>query len=122
LDTYLFLPGSFYAGRIQLSRSWPNSRQNTINAVIKNTVDFPISVIGFGIIGFSVMLGESLSGVIGKPFSLSTTEAPHIYLIFIFQAMFCALPQRSSRAPSPNGCHSMAIVWWPYSWSYWYTR
>ena len=64
--------------------------KNTINVVIKNTADFAISVIGFGIIGFSVMFGKSLSGVIGEPFSLSTTEAPHIYLIFIFQAMFCA--------------------------------
>ena len=52
--------------------------KNTINVVIKNTVDFAISVIGFGIIGFSVMFDESLSGVIGEPFSLSTTEAPHI--------------------------------------------
>ena len=62
--------------------------KNAINVVIKNTVDFAISVIGFGIIGFSVMFGESLSGVIGEPFSLSTTAAPHIYLIVIFQAMF----------------------------------
>ena len=64
--------------------------KNTINVVIKNTADFAISVIGFGIIGFSVMFGISLSGVIGEPFSLSTTEAPHIYLIFILQAMFGA--------------------------------
>ena len=64
--------------------------KNTINVVIKNTADFAISVVGFGIIGFSVMFGSSLGGVIGEPFSLSTTENPQIYLIFIFQAMFCA--------------------------------
>ena len=64
--------------------------KNTINVVIKNTVDFAISVIGFAVIGFSVMFGESLGGFIGEPFSLGTTDSPHIYLIFIFQAMFCA--------------------------------
>ena len=39
--------------------------KNTINVVIKNTVDFAISVIGFAVIGFSVMFGESLGGFIG---------------------------------------------------------
>ena len=33
--------------------------KNTINVVIKNTVDFAISVVGFALIGFSVMFGPS---------------------------------------------------------------
>ena len=64
--------------------------KNTINVVIKNTVDFAISVVGFGLIGFSVMFGPSVLGWYGEPFSLLDIASPHIYLVFIFQAMFCA--------------------------------
>ncbi|MED5407051.1 MAG: ammonium transporter [Pseudomonadota bacterium] len=64
--------------------------KNTINVVIKNTVDFAISVVGFGLIGFSVMFGPSMLGWLGEPFSLLNMASPHIYLVFIFQAMFCA--------------------------------
>ncbi len=64
--------------------------KNTINVVIKNTVDFAISVVGFGLIGFSVMFGPSILGWLGEPFSLLNISSPHIYLVFVFQAMFCA--------------------------------
>jgi Amt family ammonium transporter len=64
--------------------------KNTINVVIKNTVDFAISVVGFGLIGFSVMFGPSILGWLGEPFSLLNIASPHIYLVFVFQAMFCA--------------------------------
>ena len=64
--------------------------KNTINVVIKNTVDFAISVVGFGLIGFSIMFGPSVSGWFGEPFSLLDIASPHIYLVFVFQAMFCA--------------------------------
>ena len=64
--------------------------KNTINVVIKNTVDFAISVVGFGLIGFSVMFGPSILGWLGEPFSLLDIASPHIYLVFVFQAMFCA--------------------------------
>ena len=64
--------------------------KNTINVVIKNTVDFAISVVGFALIGFSVMFGPSLGGWIGEPFSLMKSLDSYTYLVFIFQAMFCA--------------------------------
>ncbi len=64
--------------------------KNTINVVIKNTVDFAISVVGFALVGFSVMFGPSLGGWIGEPFSLISSSDPYTYLVFIFQAMFCA--------------------------------
>tara|TARA_Y100000588_G_scaffold88205_1_gene94106 strand:- start:94 stop:1956 length:1863 start_codon:yes stop_codon:yes gene_type:complete len=64
--------------------------KNTINVVIKNTVDFAISVVGFALIGFSVMFGPSLGGWIGEPFSLMESLDSYTYLVFIFQAMFCA--------------------------------
>ena len=64
--------------------------KNTINVVIKNTVDFAISVVGFALVGFSMMFGPSLGGWIGEPFSLISSSDPYTYLVFIFQAMFCA--------------------------------
>ncbi len=64
--------------------------KNTINVVIKNTVDFAISVVGFALIGFSVMFGPTLGGWIGEPLSFMRSLDSYAYLVFIFQAMFCA--------------------------------
>ncbi len=41
--------------------------KNTINVVIKNSIDFTITLLVFALIGYSLMFGSSLHGMIGVP-------------------------------------------------------
>jgi Amt family ammonium transporter len=63
--------------------------KNTINVALKNISDFVVAVMGFWLIGFALMFGDSLAGWIGTSgFMLNGHETANDYAFFIFQAMF----------------------------------
>lgn len=65
--------------------------KNTGNIIMKNLLDFCIGTIVFVIIGFSLLMGEDLVGLIGKPgFDLFTSYADFDYSSFVFNLVFCA--------------------------------
>lgn len=62
--------------------------KNSINVALKNIVDFGISTLLFGLIGYGVMFGPSHFGFIGLP-SLDLIDASgELVLVILFQAMF----------------------------------
>jgi Amt family ammonium transporter len=63
--------------------------KNSINVAIKNLVDFCISCCIFGFVGFHLMFGESLGGVLGTVIPDSSTWSGHDYAFFLFQLTFC---------------------------------
>ena len=64
--------------------------KNSINVAIKNLADFVFAVLLFWIIGFGIMFGESISGLIGtKLFFYSFEDDAFLSAFFFFQAMFC---------------------------------
>ncbi len=65
--------------------------KNAGNIIMKNLMDFCIGTVMFCIIGFSLLLGEDLAGVIGKPgFDLFTAYASFDWSNFVFNLVFCA--------------------------------
>ncbi len=64
--------------------------KNSINVAMKNFCDMLISITLFALVGFSLMFGSSLSGVIGwnKQHLLEGFQDPWVYALFAFQAMF----------------------------------
>lgn len=62
--------------------------KHSINVAIKNLGDFVIAVISFWIVGFGVMFGSSLQGIIGRSDFFTSTSDPWTMAFFIFQAMF----------------------------------
>lgn len=62
--------------------------KNNINVAIKNLTDFSIAFLLYCLIGFGMMYGTSLGGLIGQPKGLDLTN-PEIVTTLIFQAMFC---------------------------------
>lgn len=62
--------------------------KNNINVAIKNLTDFSIAFSLYCIIGFNIMYGPSLGGLIGQPSSVDFTD-PAIVTSLLFQAMFC---------------------------------
>ncbi len=65
--------------------------KNTGNIIMKNLMDFCIGTVMFIIIGFSLLLGEDLIGLIGKPgFDLFTSYANFDFSSFVFNLVFCA--------------------------------
>jgi len=69
--------------------------KNAANIVMKNFMDFSIGSVVFWIVGFSLMFGNDISGIIGSPdFFLSHYtggDAPYPALTYlIFQTVFCA--------------------------------
>ncbi|MFT5207917.1 MAG: Amt family ammonium transporter, partial [Candidatus Omnitrophota bacterium] len=65
--------------------------KNSINVAIKNLADFSIAALMFWVIGFGLMFGQSLNGLIGtslffQPFEYNN---PWPSTFFIFQLMFC---------------------------------
>jgi Amt family ammonium transporter len=67
-------------------------RKNSTNVVIKNTVDFGVSVIAFWVVGYGLMFGHSQSGWIGSDlFLIDLASQPGASATFwIFQTMFCS--------------------------------
>jgi Amt family ammonium transporter len=65
--------------------------KNTGNILMKNLMDFCIGTIVFILIGFSLLLGEDMVGLIGKPgFDIFTSYANFDWSNFVFNLVFCA--------------------------------
>ena len=65
--------------------------KNTGNIIMKNLMDFCIGTVVFVLIGFSLLLGEDMVGLIGKPgFDIFTAYANFDFSNFVFNLVFCA--------------------------------
>ena len=65
--------------------------KNAGNILMKNLMDFCIGCVVFILIGFSLLLGEDIVGLIGKPgFDIFTTYAEFDWSNFVFNLVFCA--------------------------------
>ena len=65
--------------------------KNTGNIIMKNLMDFCIGTVTFILIGFSLLLGEDLLGIIGKPgFDIFTSYQNFDFSNFVFNLVFCA--------------------------------
>ena len=65
--------------------------KNAGNILMKNLMDFCIGTVVFILIGFSLLLGEDLVGLIGKPgFDIFTNYAEFDWSNFVFNLVFCA--------------------------------
>ncbi|MGN0353184.1 MAG: ammonium transporter [Roseburia sp.] len=65
--------------------------KNAGNIIMKNLMDFCIGTVMFILIGFSLLLGEDMVGLIGKPgFDIFTSYAEFDWSNFIFNLVFCA--------------------------------
>ena len=65
--------------------------KNTGNILMKNLMDFCIGTIVFILIGFGLLLGEDILGIIGKPgFDIFTDYANFDFSNFVFNLVFCA--------------------------------
>ena len=65
--------------------------KNAGNILMKNQMDFCIGTVMFILIGFSLLLGEDMVGLIGKPgFDIFTNYANFDFSNFVFNLVFCA--------------------------------
>ncbi len=65
--------------------------KNSGNILMKNLMDFCIGTCTFILIGFGLLLGEDIVGIIGKPgFDVFTDYANFDWSNFIFNLVFCA--------------------------------
>ena len=65
--------------------------KNSGNIIMKNLMDFCIGTVMFIMIGFSLLLGEDVLGLIGKPgFDIFTAYADFDWSSFVFNLVFCA--------------------------------
>ena len=65
--------------------------KNAGNILMKNLMDFCIGTIVFILIGFSLLLGEDLIGLIGKPgLDIFTAYESFDWSSFVFNLVFCA--------------------------------
>ncbi len=65
--------------------------KNAGNIIMKNLMDFCIGTVMFIIIGFSLLMGEDMLGLIGKPgFDLFTAYANFDFSSFVFNLVFCS--------------------------------
>ncbi len=65
--------------------------KNAGNILMKNLMDFCIGTVMFILIGFSLLLGEDMVGLIGKPgFDIFTAYADFDFSNFVFNLVFCA--------------------------------
>ncbi len=65
--------------------------KNAGNILMKNLMDFCIGTVVFILIGFSLLLGEDMVGLIGKPgFDIFTNYAEFDWSNFVFNLVFCA--------------------------------
>ena len=65
--------------------------KNTGNILMKNLMDFCIGTVVFILIGFGLLLGEDMMGLIGKPgLDIFTNYAEFDWSNFVFNLVFCA--------------------------------
>lgn len=82
---FLMQPG-FMCLEAGLTRS-----KNSIHVAMKNLVDFCLSIFLFWALGYGLMFGHSISGVIGtNNFLLTVATDVELIRFFLFQAMFCS--------------------------------
>ena len=62
--------------------------KNAGNIIMKNLMDFCIGSIAFWVLGYSIMYGESISGIVGTP-SLLFDSVGEMHSLF-FQTVFAA--------------------------------
>ena len=65
--------------------------KNTGNILMKNLMDFCIGTVVFILVGFGLLLGEDMMGLIGRPgFDIFTNYAQFDWSNFVFNLVFCA--------------------------------
>lgn len=65
--------------------------KNAGNILMKNLMDFCIGTVMFILIGFGLLLGEDMMGIIGKPgFDIFTSFESFDWSNFVFNLVFCA--------------------------------
>ena len=65
--------------------------KNAGNIIMKNLMDFCIGTVVFILIGFSLLLGEDMVGLIGRPgFDIFTAYESFDWSNFVFNLVFCA--------------------------------
>lgn len=65
--------------------------KNTGNIIMKNLMDFCIGTCVFILIGFGLLFGEDMAGLIGKPgFDIFTSYENFDWSNFVFNLVFCA--------------------------------
>ncbi len=65
--------------------------KNAGNIIMKNLMDFCIGTVTFILVGFGLLLGEDVMGIIGKPgFDIFTSYANFDWSGFVFNLVFCA--------------------------------
>lgn len=65
--------------------------KNAANIIMKNLMDFCIGVPMFILIGFGLLFGEDVVGLIGKPgFDIFTAYENFDWSAFVFNMVFCA--------------------------------
>lgn len=60
--------------------------KNAGNIIMKNLMDFAVGSIVFWVVGYGIMYGESIGGILGKPIFFFDGD----YTALIFQTVFCA--------------------------------
>jgi len=78
-----FMQAGFTLVEVGFTRS-----KNTLNIILKNFMDFVIGSLAFWIIGYTLMFGKSIDGLIGTP-SLFYDKVGDMHNLF-FQTVFCA--------------------------------
>ena len=97
VDTIWVLIGAFLVFSMQpgfaMVETGFTRAKNAANIVMKNVMDMALGSIVFWILGFGLMFGEDIGGIIGAPDFFVTGDYGASYpstAFFIFQTMFCA--------------------------------
>ncbi|MDG5815217.1 ammonium transporter [Chitinispirillales bacterium ANBcel5] len=68
--------------------------KNSVNIMMKNLMDFSLGSLGFWVLGFGLMFGTTMGGVVGTSGFFLTDAIPDIadwpFAFFIFQTVFAA--------------------------------
>ena len=65
--------------------------KNAGNIIMKNLMDFCLGTVVFILIGFGLLCGEDLVGIIGKPgFDIFSVYANFVWASFVFNLVFCS--------------------------------
>ncbi len=66
--------------------------KNTVNIMMKNVMDFCMGILAYFAVGFAIMFGDDVAGLLGTSGWLLLGDSYDVnsYLLFIFQAVFAA--------------------------------
>ena len=85
------IPGTKDAAGFAMVETGLTRAKNAGNIVMKNLMDFCIGTVVFILIGFGLLLGEDVVGLIGKPgLDIFTSFENFDYSNFVFYLVFCA--------------------------------